>query len=42
VFALTAVQAGQAGAVWEQTEESMKNFEKAFSECADKVFALTK
>ena len=41
VYALTAKQTGQAGAVWDQTEESMKVFAKAFSECADKVFALT-
>jgi cellulose biosynthesis protein BcsQ len=40
VFALTAEQTGQQGAVWDQTKESMETFYKAFSECADKVFAL--
>ena len=42
VYALTQAQTGQAGAVWEQTKESMKKYEDAFSTCADKVFALTK
>jgi len=42
VYALTAEQVDQAGAVWQQTKDSMNTFEKAFSECADKVFALTK
>jgi cellulose biosynthesis protein BcsQ len=41
VYALTASQTGQQGAVWEQTEESMKVFFNAFSECADKVIKLT-
>jgi cellulose biosynthesis protein BcsQ len=41
IFALTAKQTGQAGAVWEQTESSMKMFAAAFSDCAEKVFALT-
>ena len=41
VYALTPAQTGQQGAVWAQTEESMKVFEKAFAECADKVIALT-
>jgi cellulose biosynthesis protein BcsQ len=41
VFALTAMQAEQAGAVWDQTRENMAIFEKAFSDCADRVFALT-
>lgn len=41
VYALTAEQSGQAGAVWDQTEESMRVFGKAFSDCADKLFALT-
>jgi cellulose biosynthesis protein BcsQ len=41
VYALTAKQTGQAGAVWDQTEESMKKFAAAFSDCADRVFALT-
>lgn len=41
VYALTAKQTGQAGAVWDQTVASMKVFGDAFSACADKVFALT-
>jgi cellulose biosynthesis protein BcsQ len=41
VFALSATQVDQKGAVWEQTEQSMKVFERAFSECADRVIALT-
>jgi cellulose biosynthesis protein BcsQ len=41
VYALTAEQTEQQGAVWDQTKESMDAFYKAFSECADKVFALT-
>jgi cellulose biosynthesis protein BcsQ len=41
VYALTSDQVKQKGAVWDQTSESMKTFEKAFSECADKVLALT-
>jgi len=41
VYALTAQQTGHVGAVWDQTEESMRVFGKAFSECADKVFKLT-
>jgi cellulose biosynthesis protein BcsQ len=40
VYALTAEQTKQAGAVWEQTLESMKVYSDAFSSCADKVFAL--
>jgi cellulose biosynthesis protein BcsQ len=40
VYALTAQQTGQAGAVWEQTEASMKLFGDAFSACADKIFTL--
>jgi cellulose biosynthesis protein BcsQ len=42
IYALSAKQTGQAGAVWEQTEMSMKLFASAFNECADKVFALTR
>jgi len=42
VYALTAKQTGQVGAVWDQTDESMKVFGSAFSACADKVFELTK
>jgi cellulose biosynthesis protein BcsQ len=41
VFALTAQQIGQAGAVWQQTKENMEMFEKAFAACADRVFTLT-
>jgi len=41
VYALSKKQTGQAGAVWDQTEESMKTFGDAFSACADKVFTLT-
>jgi hypothetical protein len=41
VYALTAAQTGQAGAVWDQTADSMKTFGDAFSACADKVFTLT-
>jgi cellulose biosynthesis protein BcsQ len=40
VYALTAQQTGQQGAVWEQTQESMKVFSDAFAACADRVFAL--
>jgi cellulose biosynthesis protein BcsQ len=42
VYALTAEQAGQVGAVWDQTQENMQVFEAAFSTCADRVIALTK
>jgi cellulose biosynthesis protein BcsQ len=41
VYALTADLLKQGGAVWDQTEESMAVFKKAFEECADKVVALT-
>ena len=41
VYALTQKQTGQAGAVWEQTVESMKQFGDAFFACADKVVLLT-
>lgn len=41
VYALTAEQTGQQGAVWDQTKKSMDVFFEAFSECADKIFALT-
>jgi cellulose biosynthesis protein BcsQ len=40
VYALTAEQTGQKGAVWDQTEESMKVFHDAFSDCADRIFAV--
>jgi len=41
VYAITAGQAEQQGAVWEQTKESMGVFEKAFDECAERIFKLT-
>jgi cellulose biosynthesis protein BcsQ len=41
VYALTAEQTGQAGAVWDQTKASMEAFDNAFSACAVKVFKLT-
>jgi cellulose biosynthesis protein BcsQ len=41
VYALTADQIGQKGAVWEQTKDSMKLFFERFSQCADKVIALS-
>jgi cellulose biosynthesis protein BcsQ len=40
VYALTEKQTGQAGAVWVQTQASMKLFGDAFSGCAEKVFKL--
>lgn len=42
VYALTAKQTGQVGAVWDQTEASMTVFGNAFSVCVDKVFELIK
>lgn len=41
VYALTAEQIDQKGAVWDQTKASMDAFAEAFSLCADRVFALT-
>jgi cellulose biosynthesis protein BcsQ len=41
VYALTQKQTNQAGAVWDQTVKSMKQFEDAFSACADKLILLT-
>lgn len=41
VYALTAQLLGQGGAVWDQTEASMKVFRAAFEDCAKKVVALT-
>jgi cellulose biosynthesis protein BcsQ len=41
VYALTATQIDQQGAVWAQTKESMDAFEAAFKLCAERVFALT-
>lgn len=40
VYALTAQQTGQAGAVWDQTVESMNVYQEAFAACADRVFKL--
>ncbi len=42
VYALTAAQADQQGAVWDQTKKSMDVFYKAFDTFAEKVFILTK
>jgi cellulose biosynthesis protein BcsQ len=42
VYALTAQQTGQKGAVWDQSKESMKVFHDAFSDCADRIFDVTK
>lgn len=41
IYALTQEQANQSGAVWEQTKKSMDSFRTSFSDCADKIFALT-
>jgi len=41
VYALTAAQVGQQGAVWDQTAESMRVFRDAFAICADRVIAAT-
>jgi len=41
VYALTAAQIDQQGAVWAQTKQSMDTFEAAFQLCAERVFALT-
>lgn len=41
VYALDPGKIGQKGAVWDQTKESMDIFAKAFSDCADRLFALT-
>ncbi|AKS18135.1 AAA family ATPase [Xanthomonas campestris pv. campestris] len=40
VYALTAEQVDQQGAVWTQTQKNMGVFGKAFEECAEKVIAL--
>ncbi len=42
VYALTAGQVDQQGAVWKQTKKSMDVFYTAFEAFAEKVFALTK
>ncbi len=41
IYALTQLQTKQTGAVWEQTKISMGAFHQSFSECADKIIALT-
>jgi cellulose biosynthesis protein BcsQ len=41
VYALTAQQVDQKGAVWDQTAASMKLFYTAFDTCADRIIALT-
>lgn len=41
IYALTAAQVDQQGAVWEQTQKSMELFRAAFVHCANKVIALT-
>lgn len=41
IYSITANQAEQQGAVWEQTKYNMGEFRKAFANCADKVIALT-
>jgi len=41
VYELTEAQVNQQGAVWRQTRDSMHTFERAFSDCADRVFSLT-
>ena len=40
VYALTPEILNQKGAVWDQTKQSMEVFEKAFSDCADKLNLL--
>lgn len=42
VFALEQKHSDQSGAVWERTEKSMALFRQAFSDCADRLIALTK
>jgi hypothetical protein len=41
VYVLTPEKVDQKGAVWEQTKASMKVFEDAFRDCAEKVIMLT-
>lgn len=41
VYSLTAEQVDQSGAVWSQSDASMKVFSAAFGECAERVFKLT-
>lgn len=40
VFALEKTHVDQSGAVWEQTEASMKIYKQAFSDCADRLIKL--
>ena len=40
VFALQQKHSEQSGAVWEQTEKSMRSFEQAFDECAERLLKL--
>ncbi|WP_445989436.1 ParA family protein [Chromobacterium haemolyticum] len=40
VFALEQHHTDQSGAVWDRTKNSMKRFEQAFSECADRLLKL--
>lgn len=40
VFALEQKHSDQEGAVWERTKQSMELFNKAFSECADRLLKL--
>jgi cellulose biosynthesis protein BcsQ len=42
VYALTEEQTGQAGSVWQQTQDSMAVYHDSFSVFADRIFALTK
>jgi cellulose biosynthesis protein BcsQ len=41
VYELSQQHTGQHGAIWDQTEESMKVFRAAFDSCADRIIALT-
>ena len=40
VFALQQSHSEQSGAVWERTEKSMRSFEQAFDECAERLLKL--
>ena len=41
VYCLTPEQIGQQGAVLDQAEGNMVTFKERFSECADRIIALT-
>ncbi len=41
IYALTAAQLDQKGAVWDQTKQNMDVFAAAFDKCAERVFKLT-